>query len=435
MDTRPQIAAVRFGTGPRAPHSLPDDPVAWLDQQTRDAPAPLPPPDGRDAPASLEEGYSAWIAHDATPPPAGQTSVPTQLFRAEQQAWVRHLLTSDVPFHDRLTNFWLNHFTVAERGGFGMTTGFPHFLRQAIRPHVTGRFVDMLVAASKAPAMLYYLDQVASVGPNSNFGKRSGRGLNENLAREILELHSVSPAAGYTQADVTEFARIMTGWGVERLRPPFDLVFRPGNHEPGPKTLLGKSYAEGPEAYEAALRDLAAHPATHRFLADRLVRHFVADAPPPAAVARIEGVLRDTQGDLGAASRALVRLPQAWGPPLTKLRAPLDYVVAMHRAAGATDPGPVLGALSALGQPLWNAPQPNGWPDTAAGWAAPEPMMQRLDIAYETAGRHARLEPRQVLETALGPLAREETRSALSRAGSARDAITLVFASPEMQRR
>ncbi|MBU8539509.1 DUF1800 domain-containing protein [Falsiroseomonas tokyonensis] len=435
MDTRPQIAAVRFGTGPRPDAPLPDDPVAWLDQQTRGPGPALAPPEGRDAPASLEEGYTAWIAHDASPPPPGQASVPTQLFRAEQQAWMRHLLTSTAPFHDRLTNFWLNHFTVAERGGFGVTTGFPGFLREVIRPHVMGRFVDMLLAASKSPAMLYYLDQVASVGPNSNFGRRSGRGLNENLAREILELHTVSPAGGYTQADVTEFARIMTGWGVERMRPPFATVFRPGNHEPGEKTLLGKRYAEGPEAYEAALRDLAAHPATHRFLATRLVRHFVADAPKPETVARIESVLRDTQGDLGEAARALVRLPEAWGPPLTKLRAPLDYVVALHRAAGGTDPAPVLGALNALGQPLWNAPQPNGWPDTASGWAAPEPMMQRLDIAHETAGRFARLDPRQVLETAIGPLAREETRTALRRAGSARDAITLVFASPEMQRR
>jgi uncharacterized protein (DUF1800 family) len=435
MDMRKHIAAVRFGTGPRPESPLPDDPMAWLDAQTRGPAVALAPPPGRDTPAALEEGYRAWIAHDATPPPPGQMSPVTALFRAEQQAWVRHLLTSDAPFHDRLTNFWLNHFTVAERGGFGVTTGFPLYLREALRPHVTGRFADMLVAVSKSPAMLFYLDQTASVGPNSNYGKRSGRGLNENLAREILELHSVSPAGGYSQADVTEFARIMTGWGVERLRAPFDTIFRPGNHEPGEKTLLGKRYAEGKESYEAALRDLGTHPATYRFLATRLVRHFVADAPPPAAVARIEGVLRDTQGDLGAAARALLRLPEAWGPPLSKLRAPLDYMLALHRAAGGTDPGPVLGAMNALGQPLWNAPQPNGWSDVAAGWASPEPMMQRLDLAYETAGRFARLDPRRVLEVALGPLAREETRTAVSRAGSARDGLTLVFASPEMQRR
>ncbi|NKC34295.1 DUF1800 domain-containing protein [Falsiroseomonas selenitidurans] len=435
MDTTSHIAAIRFGTGPRPDQAPPADPIAWLDAQTR-GPAPaLPLPPGRDAPFSLMEGYAAWVAHDASPPPPGQQSPVTQILRAEQAAWLRHLLASATPFHDRLTQFWLNHFTVAERGGFGVSTGLGPLLRDAIRPHVTGRFVDMLLAVSLHPAMLYYLDQTASVGPQSPFGRRSGRGLNENLAREILELHTLSPAGGYGQADVTEFARIMTGWGVERLRPPFGTLFRPGSHEPGEKTLLGRRFPGGPQDYEAALRLLADHPATHRFLATRLVRHFVADAPPAAAVTAIATVLAETGGDLGAAARALVRLPQAWDPPLSKLRAPQDYVLALHRAAGGTEPGPVQGAMAALGQPLWNAPQPNGWADTAAAWVAPEPMMQRLDIAYETAGRYSRRPPLEVLQTALGPMARDETVAAVRRAGSARDAIALVFSSPEMQRR
>jgi uncharacterized protein (DUF1800 family) len=429
MEPDPHLALIRFGTGPRAGMSLPADPLAWLDAQAEGGGAPL------EAPHGLSEGFAAWIAHDASPPPPGQPSPVTVIFRAEQVAWVRHLLASEAPFRDRLTQFWLNHFTVAERGGFGVTTGLGGFLRDAIRPHIGRRFVDMLLAVAKAPAMLYYLDQTASIGPNSAFGRRSGRGLNENLAREILELHTLSPAGGYTQGDVTEFARIMTGWSVERMREPFGTIFRPGNHEPGAKTLLGRGFAEGPDAYEAALRMLAAHPATYRFLATRLVRHFIADDPPAENVTRIADVLRDSDGDLGAASRALVRLPGAWAPRLAKLRSPQDYAVALHRAVGGSDPAPVLAAMTALGQPLWNAPQPNGWPDAAAGWNAPEPMMQRLDIAYETAGRFARLDPLAVLDTALGPLAREETRQVARRAGSARDALTLVFASPEMQRR
>jgi len=425
----------RFGLGVRPGEEMPADPLAWLDAQTRATPPPLPVPQGREAPATLAEGFAAWIAHDANRPPPGQPSPVTTIFRGEQEAWLRHLLVSPAPFHDRLTAFWLNHFTVAERGGFGVTTGFGPLLRDVVRPGVTGRFADLLVGVSMSSAMMHYLDQTASVGPNSAWGRRSGRGLNENLAREILELHTLSPAGGYTQADVTEFARLMTGWGVERQREPFAVVFRPSSHEPGEKTLLGERYAEGREAYEAALRRLAAHPATLRHLAFRLVRHFIADVPPPAAVARIAAALRDTGGDLGAAARALIRLPEAGAPTLSKLRPPQDYVLAIHRAGGWTDPRPVRGAMAALGQPLWNPTQPNGWPDVAAGWAGPEPVMQRLDIAHEAAGRFARQDPRAMADAVLGPLAREQTRLAVARAGSARDAIALLFVSPEMQRR
>jgi len=430
-----QLAPHRFGLGARPDVPLPADPLAWLDAQTTTEPAPLRPPDGRDAPVTLVEGYAAWREHDASPPPPGQMSPVTRLFRAEQEVWAAHLLTSAAPFHDRLTTFWLNHFTVAERGGFGVTTGFAPLLREVVRPRVTGRFADLLVAVSLSPAMLHYLDQTASVGPNSAWGRRSGRGLNENLAREIMELHTLSPAAGYVQADVTAFARLMTGWGVERQREPFATLFRPGSHEPGPKTVLGREFGEGPAAYEAALRWLAAHAATLRHLATRLVRHFIADDPPGPAVAAIEAVLRDTDGDLGAAARALPRLPGAWDPQLRKLRSPAEYAVALMRAGGLAEPRPLLAAMTALGQPLWNAPQPNGWPDTAAGWAGAEPVMQRVDLAYDLAGRFARQDPRRMLDAVLGPLAGDATRQAVSRAGSARDAIALLFASREMQRR
>jgi uncharacterized protein (DUF1800 family) len=167
------------------------------------------------------------------------------------------------------------------------------------------------------------------------------------------------------------------------------------------------------------------------------VRHFVADAPPPEAVRAVEASLRDTGGDLGAAARVLIRLPQAWEPPLGKFRAPMDYVLAACRALGLPPErdDAVLNGLGALGQPLWNAPQPNGWADTAAEWAAPEALMRRLDWAFTLAGRFGSLDPQDVAEAALGPLARAETVAAVSRAGSVRDAITLVFASPEFMRR
>lgn len=430
MTLSSHLALHRFGHGPRSDAPLPTDPLAWLDAQTRAVPAPL----GRPG-YSPADGYAAWREHDASPPPPGQQSPVNRLFRAEQEAWVAHLLASETPFHDRLTGFWLNHFTVSQRGGFGVMTGFSAFLREAVRPRVTGRFADLLVAVAKSPAMLFYLDQVASVGPNSTFGRRSGRGLNENLARELLELHTLSPAGRYSQQDVAELARLMSGWGVERNAAPFDTVFRPANHEPGEKQLLGQAWAAGPESYEAVLRRLATHPATLRHLAVRLVRHFIADAPAEADVAWIEAVLRQTDGDLGAAARALLRLPGASASQLGKLRPPAEYVLAIARAGGATDPRPTLGAMAALGQPLWNAPQPNGWGDVAQAWAGPEQVMLRLDIAYEAAGRITRRDPRDMAEEILGPLVRPATREAVQRAGSARDAMALLFTSPEMQRR
>jgi uncharacterized protein (DUF1800 family) len=428
------VALHRLGFGARPDQAPPADPLAWADAQTRGPGPALAPPEGRDAPFTLADGYAAWRQHDAAPPGPGQRSPVTVLYQAERAAWVRHLLTSAEGFRDRITAFWLNHFTVAERAGFGVQSAMSPFLRDAVRANQNGRFVDLLLAVERAPAMIQYLDQNASVGPNSPFGRRSGRGLNENLAREILELHTLTPAGGYTQADVTEFARLMSGWTISRQQEPLGLVFRAGSHEPGEKTVLGTRYAEGPDAYEQVLRRLAAHPATLRHVATRLVRHFSADAPPPAAVARIERLLRETEGDLSAAYRALLRLPETWAPH-SKLRTPQEYVLAMFRAGGGTDPNPLVGAMSALGQPMWNAPQPNGWPDVAAGWMGPEPAMQRLDLAYETAGRFARQDPRRLAEVALGPLARDDTRQAMARAGSARDANARIFASPEMQRR
>jgi uncharacterized protein (DUF1800 family) len=438
MDPRPWQAAIRFGLGPRPDQPLPADPIAWLDAQTTGEDVP-PVPAGLVAPPSIADGYRIWRELDAAGQPApGQPNPIERNFQAEAIAALARRIDTDRPYRERLVDFWANHFTVSKRAGYQVSTVIGPYMRDAIRPHVTGRFADLLLAAFRHPAMLGYLDQAASVGPNSPQGRRSGRGLNENLAREILELHTVSPAAGYTQADVTDFARLLTGWGIDRNAMPAGTVFRPANHEPGAKTVLGRRFEESSQETEEALRFLAAHPSTHRFLAIKLVRHFVADEPPPAAVATIEGVLRDTDGDLGAAARALPRLEAAWAPPLGKLRAPVDYVTAAYRACGAGGQAmgrPHWGAGFALNQPYWTALQPNGWPDRAADWLGPEPLMQRLDWAFAAAGSFARLDPTAVLETALGPLASTATRDAVRRAGSAREALALLFASPEFQRR
>ena len=260
------------------------------------------------------------------------------MFRQDAAAQLGNALTTPSPFRERLVWFWTNHFTVSlRRGDCAALVGA--FVEEAIRPHVTGRFVDMLLAVMRHPAMLLYLDNVASAGPNSPAGQRGKRGLNENLARECLELHTVSPAAGYTQADVTNFARVLTGWSIDLRGDPPGFRFRPFTHEPGEQTVMGRRFPPGEEGGVAALRFLAAHPETHRFLAGKLVRHFVADDPPEDAVRRIAGVLRDTDGDLGAAAAMLTTLEAAWQPQ-TKLRTPLDHVIATLRALEAPPPQP-----------------------------------------------------------------------------------------------
>ena len=429
MDTVTAHALIRFGLGRRGEQPVPTEPLKWLqDQVEADDAAVWDPklPTTADGLTVLREQYKLNL-------PQGPALV-DPLFKADVAAQTQQLLKTDAPFRERLVWFWANHFTVSIRqGGTNATIG--PYIREAIRPNVTGPFYAMLLAVMRHPAMLMYLDNNASFGPNSVVGKAQKRGLNENLARECLELHTLSPAAGYSQTDVTEFAKIISGWSVElnRLIPGYQ--FRDGAHEPGMKTLLGKRFPPGEAGGIAALEFLAHHPATHRHLATQLVRHFVADEPPPDAVRAIEGVLRDTGGDLGAASVALLQLEQAW-TPLAKLRTPLDYSVATLRALDlpADKQVSLQGVLGSLGQPLWTAPLPNGWSDMASAWAAPEAMMRRVDWTYSVAGQAER-DPMEVAEASLGPLLRPRTRDALRGAGSRRDAMTLLLTSPEFQRR
>jgi uncharacterized protein (DUF1800 family) len=286
------------------------------------------------------------------------------------------------------------------------------------------------------PAMLAYLDQSSSVGPDSIMGERRHRGLNENLARECLELHTVTPAAGYTQADVTSFARMLTGYMIQMGQEPRGTRYNANAHEPGQQTVMGQTWPEGEQGAEAILVWLANHPSTQHHLAEKLVRHFVADDPAPHDVAKIEAVLRNTGGDLGDVSRALVALPSAW-MPLTKLRTPQDYVIASLRAVGARpEMEPQLPkTVDHLGQGVFAAPFPIGWPDRASDWAGPEAMLQRVDFAYQFAARVTDQEPADIAERTLGPLLSAETLTEIRHAGSRQDGLTLLLASPEFQRR
>ena len=367
------------------------------------------------------------------------------LYRAAVQARADSALATQAPFVERMVHFWSNHFCVSVDNA--QVTAFAGaFERDAIRPYVLGSFSDMALAAERHPAMLIYLNQVQSIGPDSPAAARNPdrkRGLNENLAREIMELHTLGVGGGYSQDDVTSLARIITGWTFAgrqgKLGAPGVFVFNANAHEPGPQRLLGQLYEDNGVAQgEAALGFIARHPSTAKFIATKLARHFVSDDPPPALVARLRDVFSKTDGDLKALSIALLDSDEAWQAPPTKLRSPYEFVVATGRLLSQMpqDPSRYLGGLNLLGQPLWSPAGPNGFADTNAAWAAPEGMKLRLDISAQVASKLAdNVDPRDLLELAVADAASPETRRTIERAESRQQALALLLMSPEFQRR
>ncbi|QKC80324.1 DUF1800 family protein [Mesorhizobium sp. NZP2077] len=384
----------------------------------------------------------------AVPPPTAPAKpappIEAALFRAEAQARFDKALRAEAGFVERLVYFWSNHFCVSVAKDNIVRASAGAFEREAIRPFVLGRFADMLMAVERHPAMLFYLDNQQSIGPDSRAGKNRQRGLNENLAREIMELHTLGVGSGYSQADVTSFARILTGWTMAgregRLGEPGSSVFNANAHEPGDAVLLGKTYpAGGMGQAEAALNDIASHPATAQHIATQLARHFIADQPPPAAVARLAKVFAKSDGNLRALASTLIDMPEAWSTPLAKMRSPFDYIAAIRRAAGpspANDPGQSLNWLNALGEPLWQPPGPNGFSDQADSWASAEGMKIRLDIAWQAARQVKDIgNPNDMLDAVIGPSASPETRQAVARAESKQQGLALLLMAPEFQRR
>jgi uncharacterized protein (DUF1800 family) len=370
-----------------------------------------------------------------------------QSYDGDMHARIVWAATVADPFIERLLAFWSNHFSISAREQVVKVLCGP-YESEALLPHLGGTFADLLKAAEHHPAMLAYLDQVRSVGPRSPFGQRTGKGLNENLAREILELHTLGVHGGYTQADVTEFARLMCGWTIDY--PAGTVAFVRRIAEPGPKTLLGRTYgAGGPAAgdFADALDALARHPATARHIALKLATHFIADKPDPAIVAKIEDRFNATGGNLTEVYKVLLALPEAMAPPLAKARNDRDFLIAALRAARV--PADVLtaipdgrkfsplttGALIAMQQTCWSAPSPAGFPEAAEEWLSPIGLAGRLAVIPRIVRQIGAGTPMDLLERALGSVASPPTRRVIAEASNRAEALGLVLASSEFNRR
>ena len=479
-DTMAAIAVTRFGLGARPGEleAAKNDPKGWLKAQLTRGPADQPPgqlPTSaerfvayRDAQQARQAAQRAQGGVTAQPKGRPATPMPGQPMATVQAAVsvadatglqdefiarAQLAANSAAPFRERWVLFWANHFTVSATKGAARPLVGP-FEREVIRPSAFGRFENMAVLSSSHPAMLLYLDQAQSIGPYSMRAAQAERarlrnpnapkpGLNENLAREIMELHTVGVDGGYTQADVTEFARAMTGWSVGNAMDGDQVgkfVYRAVSHEPGARTIMGKRYPDtgGTQAL-TVIRDLAAHPATARHIARKVATHFVSDEPSPALVSKLERSFVASRGDLAQLAAALIDADEAWAPAPTKFKTPYDFLISAHRALGVAPlrPGQIVQPLNQMGQQAFSPPSPKGWSEDAATWAAPDALIKRLSwsqgFASQVSGGPR--EPMKVAMDALGSRLSAPTGAAITSAESREEALTILFMSPEFQRR
>ena len=378
-------------------------------------------------------------------------------YRAQVLARAQSAALTSRPFAERLVHFWSNHFAVSADKGivYGLAGTLEN---EAIRPHIGGRFIDLLTAVEQHPAMIAFLDNQYSVGKDSDAARfaafsrsfntlapKRQFGINENLAREILELHTLGVNGGYSQADVTSFAQIITGWSIGGGRGrlaggvPGRFYFRENLHEPGPKTFLGKTYREqGQRQGEAVLVDLSRNPATAKFIATKLVRHFVADDPPAATVERVSKAFLKSGGDLPVVYAALIDSPEGWDPDPRKFKTPEDFVFSTLRSLNVSPDKPeeVVRSFDLLGQRQYTPGSPAGWPDTSKSWDGSDALMHRVLWASRVADKFEHgVEPVDLAASSLGGYARPETLTALRRAASSAQAVALLLMSPEFQRR
>lgn len=360
-----------------------------------------------------------------------------QISRAVNRT-VIHSISSPSPFYWRLVDFFSNHFSVSANGP-NMRALAPTLEIEAIAPNISGHFSDMLQAVESHPGMLLYLNNEQSIGPNSRMGKRSKgkKGLNENLAREILELHTLGVSAGYDQADVTELARAITGWGVNAKDEGTNgFSFRKGLHEPGSRDVFGKIYKEGGvEQGVQILKDLAENPKTAEYVSRKLARHFISDEPSEELVHEMVKIWLKTKGHLPQVIAVMVKDSSSWLEEQQKFKTPREFVISACRTCGIKRLKPDFSkSLSILGQQPFAAGSPAGYKDVQEYWAGPRAMMGRIEWA-EHVSKFVKKKPMQLAKNALGPLMQKRTELSISRAESKQQAVTLFLMSPEFQKR
>jgi uncharacterized protein (DUF1800 family) len=443
------IASHRFGYSETSLTSLQSDPRGWVLEQFKQ-PAAMDTGGLVDSVAALQLTREVLKGALAAKPvePGGKPDddlgpmTPSRLtlrktnVKGLQRRW-QHAIATPTPVAERWVNFWANHFCVASTKGTMIALVWPHEY-EAIRPNAFGSFRELLRAAVVHPAMLLYLDNAQSIGPQSRAGQLRGKGLNENLARELLELHTLGVNSGYTQQDVTQTAHLLTGWTVNP-QTGGKAGFVPALHQPGPKTILGKRYAEGPQALDQLLDDLSRHPACANFVATKLVRHFVTDDPPAALVAWVARRFRESSGDLMALATALFSHDLAWSPANPpKFKRPEELMVSAHRVLKI----PVASVeravieLKGMGQAVGQAPSPQGWPDRTEDWLSPDTLRKRVQWAdrFGDLNRHA-ADARGLARLAWGEDLSQSSRVQIDNADSSAQALALALASPEFQRR
>ncbi|HET6158858.1 MAG TPA: DUF1800 domain-containing protein [Dongiaceae bacterium] len=451
--TQALIATQRFGlgAGPGELAQVASDPRGWLQSQIGvDEPIPGITSSAERVVALAEARQEVRAMKQAD---AKNSDAFAQLKAQQRDAYLSDVsarlgaaIASEAPFAERWIRFWSNHFTVSITRPIISGLVVP-FENEAVRPHAFGRFADLALAVVRHPAMLLYLDNARSIGPNSQLGRRKEAGLNENLARELMELHTLGVNGGYSQDDVRALAKILTGWTIARPgrmarfldAVPGTFGFAAAAHEPGEKILLGRRYADNGEAEGiAAIRDLCAHPATAQHVARKIALHFLADEPPQTAVASLADAFTVSGGDLAAVAQRLIALSESWSLPMIKARPPEEWLIAMRRAFAIDGDVPArksVGVLQQLGQVPFAAPSPAGWPEDSSGWLGPEALMARLDFAGAAAQRIRVAQPATMTDQILGSGVTEESRLQIERAPSAADAVALLLVSPEFMLR
>jgi uncharacterized protein (DUF1800 family) len=463
----------RFGLGARrGERQRITDARLWLRAQL-DGPAPtLTAPDGA-SPSAIGDAMRAvrMLGQGSEQERREARRRLVELGASEVRAALTARVTSERPFVERLVAFWSNHLCVSMGAKLQVAPLAGSYERDVIRPHVLGRFEDMVRASAQHPAMLVYLDNFQSIGPASQ-GARLGqqrangarRGLNENYARELMELHTLGVNGGYTQGDVQELARILTGWTIDGLggpggrgairrtgargrgqpiaQPPaagspLGFAFEERLHEPGNKTVLNVRYSEaGVAEGERVIHTLCRHPSTAQFVATKLVAHFMGDEPPAAAVERVAKAFRSSDGDLKVVSRALVDDPEAWREDSRKFRTPQDWFVAVLRAFGAKEANPNAPVvLRQLRQPLWSPPSPKGFGDTMQEWADPDSLLNRGELARTIARLPAMstVDPQSLLDVVDVPTGNPLRALVADTSIPAPERVALAIAGPAFQ--